>query len=141
MHIVSSDVCMSGIIYMCVLIMLFWCEFCVVTSLGSGVKDFGSLKNWKMEFLLKTFEVGAFWPRRSNAPEGRSNAKARGETWPLAIRTPLSGVRTPRLKPGGVRTPLPGVRTPGLFLDCFAFFTSILLVSSFLPFMQHTWNM
>ena len=85
---------------------------------------------------MKTFEFGVFGVCRSNAPGRRSNAKAKGKTRPLAIRTPLGGVRTPRPNQGGVRTPLPGVRTPEQFLPCFVFFSS---VSSCILLSRYTW--
>ena len=85
-------------------------------------------------FSEKHSKLGVFWVRRSNAPPRRSNAKARGKTWPLAIRTPLSGVRTPRQAferqgqtKGAFERPCQAFERQGIFWPVLLFFAHFFL--------------
>ena len=73
------------------------------------------LREENLGFDEENLEIGHFGVCRSNAPQERSNAKAKGKSRPLAIRTPLSGVRTPRPGQWGVRTVLWAFERLGTF--------------------------
>ena len=111
--------------------MMFISCICCSYVINFGLRGIwwgGNERLWEWEgkiwvFGVRMVELDNLVLHRSNGPEGRSNGKARlggrsnvslgrsnvkawAKTWPLAIRTPLAGVRTPRPSSGGVRTVL-----------------------------------